>query len=168
MSTITKNWQERSIITANLLNPAFCGEVIRRTIVSFNDNEKEQRFQFILTFLILPIVLHKRTRQKMPMRSTTYFHSWVEENEALFIGFADRARQMLPYTKEAISFLMIHNAVSMDENGLMEVPTYRRATPKGDKIEEINEIYKKAELLGKWLRLTGNPQTIFMFLKIRP
>lgn len=165
---MTKNWQERSMITANLLNPAFCGEVIRRAVVSFNDNEKETKFPFILTFLILPIVLHKRTRQKMPMRSSTYFHSWVEENEALFIGFADRARQMLPYTKEAISFLMIQNAISLDEQGTIEVSSYRKATPRGEKVEEINEIYKKAELLGKWLRLTGNTQTIFMFLKIRP
>jgi len=165
---MTKKWQERSIIAANLLNPAFCGEVIRRTVASFNDNEKDTKFPFVLAFLILPIVLHKRTRQKMPMRSTTYFHSWVEENEALFIGFANRATQMLPYTKEAISFLMVQSAVFIDENGFIEVPTYRKTVPKGDKVEEISEIYKKAELLGKWLRLTGNPQTIFMFLKIRP
>jgi hypothetical protein len=163
-----KNWQERSLITANLLNPAFCGEVIRRTVVSYNDNEKEAKFPFILTFLILPIVLHKRTRQKMPMRSSTYFHTWVEENEHLFLGFADRAKQMLPYTREAVSFLMIHEALSVDDSGLMDVPGYRRSTPKGEIANEINEIYKKAELLGKWLRLTGNTQTIFMFLKIRP
>jgi len=163
-----KNWQERSLITANLLNPAFCGEVIRRTIVSYNDNEKDAKIPFILAFLILPIVLHKRTRQKMPLRSSTYFHAWVEENEHLFLGFADRAKQMLPYTREAISFLMVHEALSIDDNGLMEVSAYKKATPKGEIATEINEIYKKAELLGKWLRLTGNTQTIFMFLKIRP
>ena len=36
---LVKNWSERSVITANLLNPAFCGEVIRRTVYSFNENE---------------------------------------------------------------------------------------------------------------------------------
>jgi hypothetical protein len=163
-----KNWQERSLITANLLNPAFCGEVIRRTIVSYNDNEKDTKFPFVLAFLVLPIVLHKRTRQKMPIRSSTYFHTWVEENEHLFLGFADRAKQMLPFTREAVSFLMVHETISVDENGLIEAPSYRKTTPKGDIATEINEIYKKAELLGKWLRLTGNTQTIFMFLKIRP
>ncbi|WP_304066947.1 three component ABC system middle component [Pedobacter glucosidilyticus] len=163
-----RNWEERSLITANLLNPAFCGEVIRRAIVSYNDNEKDLKFPFILAFLVLPIVLHKRTRQKMPLRSSTYFHAWVEENEYLFLGFADRAKQMLPYTKEAISFLMVHNAMSVDNNGVIEISSYRKATPKGENVTEITEIYKKAELLGKWLRMTGNTQTIFMFLKIRP
>ncbi|MGF7077722.1 three component ABC system middle component [Mucilaginibacter sp. UYCu711] len=165
---ITKNWEDRSIITANLLNPAFCGEVIRRTVISFNENEKGLAMPFVLAFLILPIVLHKRTRQKMPVKSTTYFHSWVEENEAVFIGFADRAKQMMPFTREAISFLMIQQAMTVDEEGFVYAGRYKKATPKGENTEEINEIYKKAELLGKWLRLTGNPQTIFMFLKIRP
>ncbi len=163
-----KNWQERSLITANLLNPAFCGEVIRRTIVSYNDNEKGAKFPFVLSFLVLPILLHKRTRQDMPIRSSTYFHTWVEENEHLFLGFADRVKQMLPFTKESISFLMIHKAINVDDNGLFEVLHYRKATPKGESTFEIKEIYKKADLLGKWLRLTGNTQTIFMFLKIRP
>lgn len=165
---ITKTWEKRSIITAHLLNPAFCGEVIRRTITSFNDNEKEMKFPFILSFLILPIVLHKRTRAKMPLRSSTYFHSWVEDNEHLFIDYAERARQMMPYSKEAISFLMLQNAIVIEDDGSISSSKYKKLTPKGDNTEEINEIYKKAELLGKWLRLTGNPQTIFMFLKIRP
>lgn len=165
---ITKAWDKRSIITANLLNPAFCGEVIRRTIVSYNDNEKEMKFPFVLSFLILPIVLHKRTRAKMPVRSSTYFHSWVEANEFLFIDFADRAKQMMPYGREAISFLMLQKAISIEEDATISTSIYKRIIPKGENTEEINEIYKKAELLGKWLRLTGNPQTIFMFLKIRP
>ena len=104
----------------------------------------------------------------MPLRSSTYFHSWVEENEAVFIGFADRAKQMMPFTREAISFLMVQQAMTVDEDGFVYASRYKKAIPKGANTEEINEIYKKAELLGKWLRLTGNPQTIFMFLKIRP
>jgi Family of unknown function (DUF6521) len=164
----TKSWEKRSVITANLLNPAFCGEVVRRTVISFNENEKGLAMPFTLLFLILPIVLHKRTREKMPLRSTTYFHSWVEENEPVFIGFADRARQMMPFTREAISFLMLHGALTVDEEGNAYAARYKKITPKGENTAEINEIYKKAELLGKWLRLTGNTQTIFMFLKIRP
>jgi len=165
---MTKNWENRSVITSNLLNPAFCGEIIRRTIVSFNDNEKGVKFPFVLSFLILPIVLHKRTRKKMPMSSRTYFHSWVEENEHLFIGFAQRTRQMIPFTRESMSFLMLQKTMTIEDDGVISVPKYRKVVPTGEFTEEINEIYKKAELLGKWLRLTGNPQTIFMFLKIRP
>ncbi|MPL70223.1 hypothetical protein SDC9_15978 [bioreactor metagenome] len=163
-----KNWEERSVITANLLNPAFCGEVIRRTIVSYNNNDENQKFPFSLSFLILPIVLHKKTREHMPMRSSTYFHSWVEENEFLFIDFAERVRELNPFSKESILFLLQHEAVEITEKGEFTVRPYRNKKPKGENIDEIIDIYRKAELLGKWFRLTGNDQTIYMFLKIRP
>lgn len=163
-----KNWEERSVITANLLNPAFCGEVIRRTIISYNDNENNEMFPFSLSFLILPIVLHKKTREHMPMRSSTYFHSWVEENEFLFIDFVQRVRELNPFSKECMLFLLQHKAAEITEEGKITIKPYRKRTPRGENINEIVEIYRKAELLGKWFRLTGNEQTIYMFLKIRP
>ncbi|SBV91097.1 conserved hypothetical protein [uncultured Dysgonomonas sp.] len=163
-----KNWEERSVITANLLNPAFCGEVIRRTIASYNNNEDNEVFPFSLLFLILPIVLHKKTREHMPMRSSTYFHSWVEENEFLFIDFAERVRELNPFSKESMSFMLQHGAAEITEDGKITIRPYRKKTPRGENIDEIIEIYRKAELLGKWFRLTGNEQTIYMFLKIRP
>jgi hypothetical protein len=156
------------VITANLLNPAFCGEVLRRTISSYNDNEDNELFPFSLVFLILPIVLHKKTRENMPMRSSTYFHSWVEEHEFLFIDFAERVNQLNPFSKESLLFLLQHEAASITNDGKINIGLYRKKTPKGENPDEILDIYRKAELLGKWLRLTGNEQTIYMFLKIRP
>lgn len=104
----------------------------------------------------------------MPQRSSTYFHHWVDENEHLFIDFAERVKELLPYTKESIMFLLLHNAVKISDNGEIEVNKFSKKLPVGESNEEIRTIYKKAELLGKWLRLTGNEQTIYMFLKIRP
>jgi len=163
-----KNWEDRSIITANLLNPAFCGEILRRTIENYNNNKLKVEFPFSLACLILPIVLHKKTRDFMPLRSSTYFHSWVEQNEHLFIDFPLRVRQILPFTRESLMFLLKHKAIIINETGHIEVNPYRKINPKGEDIEEVIEIFHKAELLGKWLSLTGNAQTIFMFLKIRP
>lgn len=162
-------WENRSVISANLLNPAFCGEVIRRTICGYNGNYKNEKIPFLLLSLILPIILHKETREKMPLRSSTYFHSWVEANEYLFIDFANRARLLLPYSKESTMFLLNYNSIRILENGTVEiVEPYRKKTPRGLAIEEIKQILVKAELLGRWFQLTGNTQTIYMFLKIKP
>ncbi|TPE42166.1 three component ABC system middle component [Pontibacter mangrovi] len=160
-------WQDRSVITANLLNPAFCGEVLRRTIESYN-LKSSNKFPFALAYLILPLVLHKGTREKMPLRSTTYFHSWVEENEHLLLEFPQRLISLKPYTKEALMFLLNHGSAAINDNGSIEVAPYRRKSLTGSGTEEVKEIFRKAELLGKWMSLTGNQQTIFMFLKIRP
>lgn len=160
-------WEERSIISANLFNPAFCGEVLRRTIESYNQNSSS-KFPYSLSFIILPIILHKNTREEMPLKSSSHFHIWVNEHEYLFIDFIERAKSLLPYTKEALLFLLAHNAVFINEEGNIEVYPYRKKNPSGDSIDEIKEIYAKVKLLGKWLSLTGNVQSIFAFLKIKP
>lgn len=164
-----ETWQNRSVITANLLNPAFCGEVLRRSIWAYNENDEDELMPYSLLSIILPIILHKPTRDKMPLRSSTYFHSWVDCNENLFINFGSRVKQLLPYTKESIMFLQKHEAIFLNDEGRVEIGVpFRRKNPRGDNIDEVKQILKKAELIGKWLRLTGNPQTIYMFLKIQP
>lgn len=164
-----KTWENRSVISANLLNPAFCGEVIRRTIWGYNSITDNEKIPFSLLSLILPIVLHKETREKMPLRSSTYFHSWVEENEYLFIDFANRVKQLQPYSKESIMFLLNYNSITITDSGTIDIiEPYRKKTLKGYSLEEVKQILVKAELLGRWFRLTGNPQTIYMFLKIKP
>lgn len=163
-----EEWENRSQIAANLLNPAFCGEILRRTIAAYNNNEENIKFPFSLLCLILPILLHKKTRENMPKRSNTYFHYWVDENEFLFIDFAYRVKELNPFTKESLMFLLSHNAAKINNDGKIEILNYRRKEPKGKSSEEVISIFKKADLLGKWFRLTGNEQTIYMFLKIRP
>ena len=164
---MNQKWEERSIIVANLLNPAFCGEVIRRAILSYNSINEDSKFPFSLSYLILPFVLHKKTREHMPRSVATYFHSWAEEKEFLLIDFASRTRQLLPYTKEALMFLSYHNAVEIEANGI-SVTNARKKSIKDEHAQEVNDIYKKAEFLGKWMKQTGNAQTIYMFLKIQP
>lgn len=163
-----EQWENRSPIAANLLNPAFCGEIIRRTITAYNDNDEKLLFSYSLMPLVLPILLHKKTRDKMPMRSSTYFHHWVDENEPLFLNLADRVKELLPYSKEALMFLLSHRCASITDDGKIEIQNYRKRNLRGENTDEVQSIFKKAELLGKWLRLTGNEQTIYMFLKIRP
>ena len=159
-------WEDRSVITANLLNPAFCGEVIRRTASNYSVNT-EARFPFSLAFLVLPLVLHKKTRQKMPRSVSTYFHSWIEDNEFLFIDFPERTKQLLPYTKEALMFLSYYKAINFKGNEIEVITKTKKISPK-EHSEEVDEIFKRAEFLGKWFKQTGNEQTIYMFLKIQP
>lgn len=109
-------WEERPITTANLLNPAFCGEIIRRCAKSYSD-EIQKPFPFVLTFILLPIVLHKVTREVLPRDTRKSLHAWLEENPSVKIGFAGRCQQMIPFTKEAFAFLLKYKAIKLDENG---------------------------------------------------
>jgi hypothetical protein len=160
-------WENRSVISASLLNPAFCGEVIRRVAISYNKSGDSQ-FPYVLSFIILHLLLHKKTRDVFPGNSSALFHLWVKENEALLMNFASRVRDMNEYTKEALMFLLKNNSISISDSGHVLVNYYRRKSPQGSDIEEVTDIFRKADRLGLWLRNTGATQTIFMFLKIRP
>ena len=93
-------WDERNTIVANLFNPAFCGEIIRIVANSYNKHTIN-KFPFAFSFIVLPILLHKQTREKMPRTIRTYFFAWVEENDSLFFDFSKRTKSMVKYTKEA-------------------------------------------------------------------
>lgn len=162
-----KSWNNRSPIIANLFNPAYCGEIIRRTAESYYKNCNKQ-LPYAYSFLILPILLHKSTRQKLPKSTRKYLFTWVEENDFLFIDFTSRVKNMKPFTKEAISFLIANNKMIIDNDGGMEVFEYRKKNPTGNNIEETQEIFRKAKLLGSWFAISGDVKSIYSFFRITP
>ena len=160
-------WTYRNPIVANLFNPAFCGEAIRRTIKSYNDNSKES-FPFALSFLILPLLLHKRTRERMPKSTASYLFAWVENNDDLFYNFSQRAKDMVPFTKESIMFLLQNKHIDVDQSGGLNFVNKRQKRIQGDDLEEFDMIMKNTNMLGKWLAKNSNVNSIYSFFRIIP
>ncbi|WP_371864947.1 three component ABC system middle component [Dictyobacter aurantiacus] len=159
------SWDRRPIEIASLLNPAFCGEVIRRCIVSFEEVESEP-FPFPLVYLVLPIVLHTKTRETM--RSERQLHVWLQSHEDMKIGFADRTRQLVPITKEAILFLLQVHAITFDDQARLSTAHYRRRVPQSQKEGEIESCYKAAGVIGRWFARAGSVTTIYVLWGVRP
>lgn len=160
-------WEERSIITANLLNPAFCGELIRRCAESYYE-EIDKPFPYTLLFVMLPIVLHKSTRDCLPKNKRKSLHEWLEENQFIKIGFADRCQQMIPFVKEALMFLLQNNAIKLDENGNIFVQKFQKKILNEIYATEINECYRKSTLVGKLFAKSEKPETIYSIFGVKP
>jgi hypothetical protein len=161
-------WNLRPITVAHLLNPAFCGEVIRRCAFHFKKTDDNNNcLPFQLAFVILPLILHKDIREALPIKSSKNFITWIEENQSVKMKLPSLIKSIVPFTKEAIQFLMMYEVVRINEIGAIEVIIN---SPKNiiSESEEIMECYKKAELLGKWLAKSGNSQSIFINLGIKP
>ena len=160
-------WIDRNKMVANLFNPAFCGEILRLVIKEYNRNTPAE-FPFAFLFIVLPILLHKETREKMPRNTRTYFFVWVEENDNLFFDFARRTKSMVKFTKESISFLLLYNKIIITESGGIIA---RGKTGKGitdEDHQEYNDILKRAEMLGKWLSKTSDVKSKYSFFRITP
>lgn len=162
-----KLWGDRPVEVGHLLNPAFCGEIIRRSIREYQKHS-EEKFEFPLIYLILPITLHRGTRAHINPRSRSKMHVWLQENQEVRIGFSERAKQLTPITNESIQFLLHQNALEIGSYGDVIVPPYRRKRIDGYNSDEIADIFKKAEKVGKWFSSAGTTATIYTMWGVKP
>lgn len=161
-----ESWEERPIEIAYLLNPAFCGEVLCRCIKAYN-GFSNHLFPYALIFLVLPIVLHRKTRDSISLTTREQLHVWLHAHQEVRVGFAERAKQLVPITKETIAFLLQIGAVSIDNQAGIKVVSRRRrdiAMEEG----EVTDCYNKAQIVGRWLARAGSPTTIYTMWGVRP
>jgi len=118
-----KTWYDRPIEIANLFNPAFCGAIIRNCVKSYEELINEP-MPYSLLFLVLPIILHKRTRSNITSY-TKQFHPLLDKHQDLKVDFSYRANQLIPITREAIMFLLQVKAIKINEDAQVSVMPYK-------------------------------------------
>ena len=160
-------WEDRPVTVANLLNPAFCGEILRLVIKEY-EKESGDKIPFELLFLVLPLVLHKQSRESLPSTTSKNFYEWLEENTMTKININTKVKSLVPYTREAILFLIYHKAITINENGKFEFVKYRKCRLPYIDDNEVKDIFKKSSMLGKWLSKIGNTKTIYASIGIKP
>ena len=74
------SWETRPTGIAHLLNPAFCGELLRRGIRAHNA-AGPKLIPFPLLFLALPIVLHRQTRESISATTKEQMHVWLQSHQ---------------------------------------------------------------------------------------
>jgi len=160
-------WQRRPVEIANLFNPAFCGEVLRRCISTYQQTASRS-FPYPLAFLVLPIILHRRTRELISPRQRQLLHAWLQSNPDAKIGFAERTADLVPITKEALIFLLQVGALTLDEEAGLAVNAYKKRIIDGQDTGEIMDCYRKADLVGRWFARAGTVTTIYIMWGVKP
>lgn len=161
-------WKQRPFEIANLLNPAFCSVVLRDAIFAYHA-EKKGSMSFALGFLVLPIVLHEPTRTALPKRTDVTLVEWLDDNPEIIVTyqFAERTREMTPYTKEAVIFGMKNNIFNLDARGNFK-PLRMNSEMAWPDTSKPFKIRKQSEFLGRWFAKSGEPSKIFRLLGILP
>lgn len=156
-------WTERPRDVANLLNPAFCGAVLVQAAKGY-DAAVDKPLPWPLAFLVLPVVLHRRTRDVLGSRARQ-FHVWLQQHPEVRIDFAERARKLVPVAREALTFVLQRRAL-LPTRGRLRVPPPlgRVRRPRG----EPADCLRKAELLGRLYGRAGGVASIYMMWGVRP
>jgi hypothetical protein len=162
-------WESRPQEEANLLNPAFCALIIALAVEDYVKDSPDG-MPFSLAFLILPIVLHKPTRDALPQRTTRALSSWLDEHEEHRATFAERARALSPHVREALLYDLVHERLKLNDPGLLLVGKKTRgfAGYLATATEEVKDCLSKAQFVGRWMSSAGTVPTIFALWGVRP
>jgi hypothetical protein len=161
-----KRWEQRPFEIRNLFNPAFCGLILFRAMQGYEE-ENVRGIPFSLSLLILPLCLHKDSREMIAGASRSYLLKTTEKNPQLQVGFADRVTTMLPYTFEGFGLLMERGCIVAASDGrLQTVPDKVRKTISGT--DETKSCQRVARIVGKEFARIADRVTVYTTFGIRP
>jgi hypothetical protein len=163
-------WTNRAIEEANLFNPAFCATLLAKAADDFY-KKASRPLPFALVFLILPIVLHRGTRQALPHTTLTSLLSWIQDNRQQLIDFAVRVGRLRAMTREAVMFGVAHATLGFDLHGDLVVGAKRQSTTEKRTplfTDEARDCVDRAGFVGRWFAAAGTPATIYSTWGIRP
>ena len=162
-------WAERTREEAHLLNPAFCCVTITAACAGYGGSS-DQPLPFALAFMVLPIILHKHTRESLPHTTRTSIPAWLQDHAEVRIGFHERLMALQPHTREAMRYGLTFDWVSIGNSGGVRCVApdalMNRTTRLLD--GDAHHCVFRARFLGKWLGNTTSTETTMALFGIRP
>ena len=161
-------WADRPAEEARNLNPAFCADLIARTVGEFQKN-RQAPLSMAVAFLVLPLTLHRPTRDALPGRANAAFVTWVAENGPLLAELPGRVNRLRPISREALLFAIRHRLLAVHDGGLVPgskpVRITYRPSPSTD---DVNETRAAAGLLGRWFAGQATEGSVMQGLGVAP
>jgi len=161
-----KKWNERPLEIRNLFNPAFCGTILLQALQGF-EKEDNSGMPFSLALLVLPLCLHKHTREILLNKPRTYFLKKIGDNPQILVGFPERTRNLLPYTFESLGFTMHLGLFEVTGSGRLRM-RIRGIRKQADGTQESIECQRAGQIVGRHFAKIGDRVTIYTTLGIRP
>jgi hypothetical protein len=161
------SWTDRPTEIANLLNPAFCALLLAQAVRGYQE-ETTAGLPYPLAFLILPLILHKPTREALPNSIASRMHPWLESHQQAQVGFAERCISVCEHTKEGLIYGAARRMLRVRTDARLEVTAQRMRRPTWPTDSEPLACYEAARFVGRWLAHAGHTATIFTIWGIRP
>ena len=167
-----RNWSDLTFETKALLNPAFCGELVLNAAKAYQ-KEKGTGVPYAASYLILPIVLHAQSRFLIGERNRKAMHVWLQQHQEARIGFAERARSLVPISRRASLFLLQTGYLQLTDDVRLIAIKRRRKTFTFSGTEnkgflEIQDCISKSKTVGRWFARAGKQANIFTMWGVKP
>lgn len=162
-------WSNGTLEERALLNPAFCANLIWHFAAASAEDERRP-MTFAESFLVLPTVLHRSTREALPRSTRTSLSVWLNENPTWQASVAARTKLLVPFTKDALIFGGSRGFIRLDGEFVSADLSWRRRVNAGLRAStgEVRECAKKATFIGAWFSEAGNSTTVLSLIGVRP
>jgi hypothetical protein len=157
-------WTERPLEERVAYNPAFLALLLREAADGYQEEAAEE-FPVPLAFIVVPLVLHRPTREGLPGTVATSMPMWLQEHPLLRAGFASRVRDLGPAVREALLVALQTDVLLLSGAGLAPgtAPAQaRRAT------NDTRAMFRRARFVGRWLGRAGDVATIYFLWGVKP
>jgi len=162
-------WGQRSREERALLNPGFCANLLWHAACGYAGVNRKS-ISFEESFLVLPLVLHRETREELPRSTRTSLAVWLDEHPLTRGRVTSRARQLIPFTKEALTFGGVHGFIRISGGMLHADIDWKKAVTRvlKESSDEVRVCAKRAVFVGKWFAESGSSATVLSIIGIRP
>jgi hypothetical protein len=158
-----------SLEDRRLLNPAFTGVLLVRASQSFW-KQAQAGLPYVYAHLVLPLVLHPETRERLPHAIVTKLVTWSERNGELLAPLPRRTNEFTPATREGLFVATSTGLARLGPSAEIEPLIPERlliAFERQVASLEVAECVKKANFLGRWFAASGTVPTILTALGVR-
>jgi len=158
-------WIVRSPAIASMLNPGIVALIL---VAASEEYERacKKAMPWELIYLVVPLVLHRGTREALPQSTRSHLAKWVMDNPVLQAGFPERARSLAPHVAEGFRFALQNELVILTPEGNLSgsIPSGQKPSSQGDLVS----IVRASGLLGRWFAKSERTSTLFALLGVRP
>jgi hypothetical protein len=164
----TVAWKERPAEEARNLNPAFCAELIARTVAEYY-KARRAPLSMATAFLVLPLTLHKPTRTALPGRANTAFATWITTSNPLLAELPGRVNRLRPVSREALLFSVRYGINVLNDGGFVPGSRPIKLTARlATSTDDVNEARAAAALLGRWFGAQASESAILQGFGVAP
>lgn len=131
---------------------------------------QDRGLPFPLAFMVLPLVLHKATRESLPGNIRTSMAAWLQENASARVLYFEHLSSLKPHTREAIQFGMMADWILLQADGLLETTLSEKEIKRAARklSDEARDCAKRAHYVGRWFASAGTPNTVMALWGVRP
>jgi len=156
------HWTSRPPEEAFLFNPAFLGSLLYEFVKEYTKS-KPTGAPLLFLPVALAIILHKKTRDRLPHSTVSSLYEWMQNNEDALIGFNERILGLRPFHREALLFSLSHKSLRFETGHLLVCDSLQAHFSAGFKRETTQEIIStidRIKFLARWFAKSGSEASI--------